>query len=308
LLEVYNIVEAKYMQKIKKDFKDYAKTALFILLGNTILAFLVAAFIVPHDIVMGGTTGIAIVINKFFPIDMALMVFILNTGLLILGLIVIGKKLFFTSVASTLLYPALLAVMQRIPGIDSFTDNSLLASLFAGVLMGLSLGLVMRVGSSTGGMDIANLVCAKVFHRPVAIFVYLSDFIVVGAQAAVNTPEQVMLGIVVLVLETIMLDKTMLYGQTQNQIYVISSKYEEIRKKFLTELNAGVTMSYVQTGCLGEDQKAVLCIIPTRKLYAANEIVRAIDPEAFVTITKIKEVRGRGFTAERRFANYVDET
>lgn len=296
------------MQKIKKDLKTNLKTALFILLGNALLAFVVAAFIVPHDIVMGGTTGIAIVMHKFFPsLDMALLVFILNGFLLILGLIVIGKKLFFTSVASTLLYPALLALMQRIPNIDKFTDNALLASLFAGVLMGLSLGMVMRVGSSTGGMDIANLICAKVFHRPVAMFVYLSDIIVVGAQAAVNTPEEIMLGIVVLVLETIMLDKTMIYGQSQNEMFVISSKYEEIRVKFLTELNAGVTMSYVQTGALGEDQKAIICVIPTRKLYAANEIVRAIDPEAFVTITKIKEVRGRGFTAERRFAN-LEET
>ena len=295
------------MQKLKKDFKSYFKTALFIVLGNALLAFLVAAFIIPNDIVMGGTTGIAIVINKFFPINTALVVFILNTALLILGLIVIGKKLFFTSIASTLLYPLMLAIMQKIPNIDRFTDNTLLASLFAGVLMGLSLGLVMRVGSSTGGMDIANLVCAKVFHRPVAIFVYLSDIIVVGAQAAVNTPEQIMLGIVVLVLESIMLDKTMIYGQTQNQIYVVSEKYDEIRRRFLTDLEAGVTMSYIQTGCLGAKEKAVMCVIPTRKLFAANEIVREIDPEAFVTITKIKEVRGRGFTAERRFTNYIED-
>ena len=293
------------MAKIRKDFKSYAKTTIMLLLGNALLAFLVAAFIIPHDIVMGGTTGIALVINRFFHIDTALVIFILNGVLLLLGLVVIGKKLFFTSIASTLLYPSLLAVMQRIPNIDNFTDNTLLAALFAGVLMGLSLGLVMRVGSSTGGMDIANLIFAKLFHRPVAIFVYLSDIIVVGAQAAINTPEQIMLGIVVLVLESLMLDQTMIYGQSQLQVYVVSSKYEEIRLKFLTELEAGVTMQYIQTGCLGEKEKAVVCVIPTRKLYAANEIVQSVDPEAFVTITKIKEVRGRGFTAERQFNELV---
>ena len=289
------------MASIKKDIKTYAKMTVMILLGNALLAFLVAAFIIPHNIVMGGTTGIALVINRFFNVDTALVIFILNGALLILGLVVIGKKLFFTSIASTLLYPLLLAVMQRIPNIDKFTDDALLAALFAGVLMGLALGLVMRVGSSTGGMDIANLVFAKVFHRPVAIFVYISDIVVVGAQAAINTPEQIMLGIVVLVLESLMLDRTMIYGQSQLQVYVVSSKYEEIRLKFLTELEAGVTMHYIQTGCLGENEKAVICVIPTRKLYAANEIVRAIDPEAFLTITKIKEVHGRGFTAERQF-------
>ena len=291
------------MKKIKKDFTTTLTTVLSILVGNALLAFVVAAFIIPHDIVMGGTTGIAIVINKFFPIDTALVVFVLNTVLLFIGLIVIGKKLFFTSIASTLLYPALLAIMQRIPNIENLTDNTLLASLFAGVLMGLSLGLVMRVGSSTGGMDIANLVFAKLSHKGVAIFVYISDIVVVGAQAAVSTPEKIMLGVVVLVLESIMLDKTMIYGQSQLQVFVVSSKYDEIRRRFLTELQAGVTMSYIQTGCLGEDEKAVVCVIPTRKLYYANEIVREADPEAFITITKIKEVRGRGFTTERIFEN-----
>ncbi len=291
------------MKKIKKDLKSYVITAICILLGNALLAFDVAAFIIPHDIVMGGTTGIAIVVNKYFPIDTALVVFVLNAVLLFIGLIVIGKKLFFTSIASTLLYPAFLAIMQRIPGIDKFTDNDLLASLFAGVLMGLALGLVMRVGSSTGGMDIANLVAAKITHKPVAIFVYLFDFIVIGAQAVINTPEQIMLGVVVIVLESIMLDKAMLYGQSQLQVYVVSKKYDEIRLKFLTELQAGVTMSYIRTGALGEKEMAVVCVIPTRKLYAANELVREVDPEAFLTITKIKEVRGRGFTEERKFTD-----
>lgn len=292
---------------MKKDVATILKTAAAILFGNALLAFVVAAYILPNNIVMGGTTGIAIVLGKFFPVNTALVVFVLNTILLFVGLAVIGKKLFFTSIASTLLYPTLLAVMQKIPNIGSFTRNTLLAAIFAGVLMGVSLGTVMRVGSSTGGMDIANLVFAKLFHRPVAMFVYISDIVVVGAQAAVSTPEQIMLGIVVLALESIMLDKTMVYGLSQNQVYVVSARYSEIRRRFLTELKAGVTMSYIQTGCLGEQEKAVMCVIPTRKLYAANEIIRDVDPDAFVTITKIKEVTGGGFTTERRFANYIDD-
>lgn len=292
---------------MKKDLATIIKTAATILLGNALLAFIVAAYILPNDIVMGGTTGIAIVLGKFFPVNTALVVFVLNTILLFVGLAVIGKKLFFTSVASTLLYPTLLALMQKIPKIDSFTQNTLLAAIFAGVLMGLALGMVMRIGSSTGGMDITNLVLAKLFHRPVAMFVYITDFAVVGAQAAVSSPEQIMLGIVVLALESIMLDKTMIYGLSQNQVYVVSAKYREIRRRFLTELQAGVTLAYIQTGCLGTQEKAVICVIPTRKLYDANEIIREVDPDAFVTITKIKEVTGGGFTTARRFANYVDD-
>lgn len=292
------------MKDLKKKSISTFKMVLFVLLGNALLAFVVTAFIIPHNIIMGGTTGIAIVLNKTFGIDTALIVFILNVILLFLGLIVIGKKLFITSVASTLLYPAFLSLMQRIPGIDSLTGNTLLASLFAGVLMGISLGLVMRVGSSTGGMDIANLILSKITHRSVSIFVYITDIIVVGAQAIVSDSESIMMGIVVLVLETLMLEQVMIFGQAQIQLFIISEHYEEIREKFLKELNAGVTMSYIQTGLLGEDGKGIICIIPSRKLYNANEIVRSIDPEAFITVTKIKEVKGRGFTSERQQLDY----
>ena len=292
------------MKNLKKKSISTFKMVLFVLLGNALLAFVVAAFIIPHNIIMGGTTGIAIVLNKTFGIDTALLVFILNVILLFLGLIVIGKKLFITSVASTLLYPAFLSFMQRIPGIDSLTGNTLLASLFAGVLMGISLGLVMRVGSSTGGMDIANLILSKITHRSVSIFVYITDIIVVGAQAIVSDSESIMMGIVVLVLESLMLEQVMIFGQAQIQLFIISEHYEEIREKFLKELNAGVTMSYIQTGLLGEDGKGIICIIPSRKLYNANEIVRSIDPEAFITVTKIKEVKGRGFTSERQQLDY----
>jgi len=292
---------------LKKKGIDTLKTALFVLLGNALLAFAVAAFIIPDDIIMGGTTGIAIVVAKLFHIDTALLVLIMNIILLLLGLIIIGKKLFFTSVASTFLYPAFLKVFQSIPGIGTLTDDRLLASLFAGVLIGLSLGLVMRVGSSTGGMDIANLILAKLTHRSVAIWVYVTDIIVVGAQAVVSDSESIMMGLVVLVLEAIMLEQVMIFGQAQIQLYVISKKYNEIRVRFLTELRAGVTLSHIQTGALGVDSKAIMCIIPSRKLYAANEIVREIDPEAFVTVTKVKEVRGRGFTSERLEVQLTDD-
>ena len=285
----------------KKSWKDYIKTTLFIIVGNALLAFLVAAFIIPHDIIMGGTTGIAIVLNRIIPVETATLVLIQNVGLLILGLAVLGKKFFFTTVASSVLYPVFLGIMQKIPNIDKITDDTLLASLFAGVLMGISLGLVMRVGSSTGGMDVVNLVLHKWLHIPIAILVWATDIIVVGGQALFVKPEKTLFGIVVLVLEAYALDKVMIFGKSQTQLYVISRNYEEIRKALISDLNLGVTMSNIETGLLENDQKAVLCVIPSRKLFDTTEKIQSIDPEAFITITKIKEVRGRGFTKAREY-------
>ena len=288
------------MKPYDKASKKFVITTLCMLAGNALLAFLVAAFIIPHDIIMGGTTGIGIVLSRVVPgLDVSTLILILNLLLLALGLIVLGKKFFLSTVASSIIYPVMLGFFQRIPGIDKLTADPVLAAIFAGCLMGVALGLVMRVGSSTGGMDILNLVMAHWLHLPVAIFVWLGDIIIVGGQALFSSSEQTLLGILVLVLETIILDKAMLLGKSSIQIFVVSEYYEEIRQMLLTEIEAGVTMTMIETGRLQNEQKGVLCVIPQRKLYNATQRVQDIDPMAFITITQINEVRGRGFTVAR---------
>lgn len=298
------------LNKRSKKILNFFWTCLCILLGNALLAFLVAAFIIPHGIIMGGTTGIGILLTRILPfeVDTALIVLILNILLLFLGLVVLGKKLFFTTAASSVLYPILLALIERIPGIESLTDNTLLAALFAGMLLGIALGLVMRVGASTGGTDIVNLVLHKWFHLPVSVFVYLVDIIIIGGQTLLSPPESTLLGIVCLILETLVLEQVMILGKSQIQIFVVSEQYEYLRQKLLLDLEAGVTMAKIETGALQKEQKAVLCVIPPRKLHAATKIICELDPNAFITVTKIKEVRGRGFTLERRATELLQST
>lgn len=287
------------MNKIGKKMFKALNTCASVLIGNALLAFVVAAFIIPHDIIMGGTTGIGIVLNKTLSIDTALLILVSNIVLLIFGGIVLGMKFFLTTVASSVLYPVILAAMQRIPGIETVTDNNLLASLVGGCLMGISIGMLMRVGSSTGGMDVVNLVLHKWFHLPVAVFVSITDVIVVGGQALFSKPENLFLGIITIVCETLMIEQVMILGKSQIQVFVISDKYEELRRKILDDLNLGVTMAVIETGLLGKQQKGVQCVVSSRKLYAVTELIQSVDPNAFITITKVKEVRGRGFTLER---------
>ena len=295
------------MKPYDKKPKKVLVTTLCMLAGNALLAFLVAAFIIPHDIIMGGTTGIGIVLNKVIPgMDVSLFILILNLLLLLLGLIVLGKKFFLTTVASSVVYPVMLGLFQRIPGIGTLTADPVLAAIFAGCLMGVALGLVMRVGSSTGGMDVLNLVLAHWLHLPVAIFVWLGDIIIVGGQALFSSSEQILLGILVLVLETIILDKAMILGKAQIQIHVVSEKFEDIRQMLLNEIEAGVTMTLIETGRLRREQKGVLCVVPQRKLYNATQRIHDIDPMAFITITQINEVRGRGFTVAREVTQAED--
>ena len=288
------------MKPYDKPAKKALLTALSIVGGNAVLAFCVAAFIIPHNILIGGTTGIGIVLSHVFPgIDVSLLILILNLFLLMLGLLILGKAFAAKTVVSSILYPLLLGVIERIPGIASLTDNSVLAAVFAGILLGVALGLVMRVGSSTGGMDVVVLILHKWTHLSVAMFVWLSDIVVIGGQALFVPTESTLLGIFVLIFESIVLDQVMVLGKAQIQLLIITKKYEELREALLDQLEAGVTMFMVETGRLKESQKSIMCVIPQRKLYNATELIHSVDPLAFITVSQVKEVRGRGFTLAR---------
>lgn len=288
------------MKKKTGSYKKLAHTCLAVVGGNLLLAFGIAAFVLPQGIIMGGATGIGIVLSRSLPLETATIVLILNLLALVLGGVVLGREFVLTTVASSMLYPLFLGIVQRIPGIDALTDNLMLAALFGGGIVGIALGMVMRVGSSTGGTDVVNLVLHKWLHLPVSVLVYATDIVILGAQALYAKPEQILYGIVMLVVETVALDKVMLLGQSQIQIFAISTEYDAIRRRILKELQAGATMVCIETGLTNRPQRGVLCVIPPRKLYAAQELIHAVDPNAFITVTQIKEVRGQGFTTERK--------
>lgn len=256
-------------------------------------------FIVPHGIIMGGATGIGLTIHHYLPINLSVIIFVINGVLFLLGAIVLGKEFALATIASSFIYPTFLSIVQEIPGIDSLTDNIMLSTLYGGALLGIGIGLIVRVGSSTGGTDILALVFNKWFHIPMAALLYVIDFLVLGFQMFFSGTEQIMYGILNLVLTTIVLNKVMLLGQSQIQLFIISDKYEEIRERMLKGLDAGVTMVHIETGYGQENKKGVLCVIPNRKLYSVKELVQSIDEKAFITITQINEVSGRGFTMDR---------
>lgn len=284
---------------MKTNWRKSLETIISVLLGNVFLAVAVAAFIVPHGIIMGGATGVALTINHYVDGNLSVVIFIVNMVLFVLGTFVLGKKFALTTLISTIVYPVSLSVVQAVPGITRLTENVMLASLYGGALLGIGIGLVVRVGSSTGGTDILALVFHKWFHLAVAVFMYLVDFTVLLCQAFFSTPEQILYGIFVLAAATMMMNRVVLMGQSQIQLFIITEKYEEVKEKVLKEIDAGVTMVHIETGYGAKQQKGVLCVIPNRKLYSINQTVQMVDPKAFITITQINEVRGRGFTIER---------
>lgn len=290
---------------MNKKMRRTVEVCLSVLVGNALLAVAVAAFVIPSGVIMGGATGAGMLIGKVVPVDTATIVLAINVAFLALGTFVLGRHFLVTTVASSFLYPVFLAAVQRIPGIESFTDNVMLSAIFAGGLIGIAVGLVMRVGASTGGTDGLVLSLHKWLHLPVSVLVYSVDFVILLGQALFTDVECTLYGILLLVIEAIVLNKVMLLGQAQIQIVVISPEYEKIRRSLLSGLKAGVTMLMIETGITEEKQKGVLCVIPHRKLFDAKELIQAADPGAFITITQINEVKGQGFSLERQ--DYIPE-
>lgn len=293
---------------MQKNLKKTLITVAGVVLGNFILAIAVAAFIVPTGVVMGGATGIALTITHYVPIKLSTVILGVNVTLFLLGSLFLGKKFAVTTILSTFLYPTCLSIVQSIPGITTMTDNLMLAAIFGGALIGVGVGVVVRVGASSGGTDIIALILNKLVHLPVAPLLYVIDFIVIAAQISFSSAEQLLYGIVTLVLTTMMLNKVMLLGASQIQLFTVSEKYDEIRDSMLSQLEIGTTMFYIENGYRQEQQKGVMCIIPNRKLYATKEMIHSIDPYAFITITQINEVRGQGFSTERyRYQDLPEE-
>ena len=270
-----------------------------IFLGNVLYALTVKVFLLPANLVSGGATGIALAANHLTGVSVSGFLFLVNMSMLILGLIVLGKAFVATTLASTFLIPAALEVFDRLLGDFVLTDDILLCTLFAGLGVGVSLGIVIRTGASTGGMDIPPLILYKCFRIPVSVSLYAFDVCILLLQAPFQKAENILYGIVFVLLSAIALDKTMMIGTTQTEVKIMSGKSEEIREAILKQLDRGVTLLNAEGGYLHDKSQMIFSVISNRELFKLEKIVHGIDPASFMVVTRVSEVRGRGFTMDK---------
>ena len=270
-----------------------------IFLGNVLYALTVKVFLLPANLVSGGATGIALAANHLTGVSVSGFLFLVNMSMLILGLIVLGKAFVATTLASTFLIPAALEVFDRLLGDFVLTDDILLCTLFAGLGVGVSLGIVIRTGASTGGMDIPPLILYKCFRIPVSVSLYAFDVCILLLQAPFQEAENILYGIVFVLLSAIALDKTMMIGTTQTEVKIMSGKSEEIREAILKQLDRGVTLLNAEGGYLHDKSQMIFSVISNRELFKLEKIVHGIDPASFMVVTRVSEVRGRGFSMDK---------
>lgn len=289
--------------KRKCGYMKDIKNIIGILIGNTIYALAVTMFILPNNLITGGTTGIAMFLNATIGIPISLFVYIFNIVMFLLGWFVLGKKFALTTLISSFYYPFILGIFEKIFKNETMSNDTLLCVIFAGLMIGLAIGIVIRCGASTGGMDIPPLILNKKLAIPISVSMYGFDFIILLGQMIIRKREMVFYGILLVLIYTIILDKVLVIGKSQIQVKIISSKYNQINEMIINKLDRGSTLIHSETGFMHNHYPIVLTVVNNRELSLLNNYVYAIDSDAFMIINKVNEVRGKGFSSEKRYEN-----
>ena len=277
------------------------KSVTAVVCGNFLYALAVKLFLIPADLVTGGTTGIALVMNHLWGIPVSRSVLIFNVTMLIVGWLILGRGFAVTTLASTFLYPASLEICDFLFGELVLTKDLLLCTVFSGAGIGLALGIVIRAGASTGGMDIPPLVFQKLFRIPVSVSMYCFDFCILLPQITFRPVENVLYGIILILIYTIVLDKMLLIGSNRTELKIISQKSREICDAILRQVDRGVTLLDGEGGYLHKDTQLVFSVISNRELIKVDKIVHQIDPDCFMVVNRVSEVRGRGFSIAKQY-------
>ena len=274
---------------------------LAVLLGNVIYALCVKLFVLPANLMSCGTTGIALLMNHLMGIPLSEFILVFNIAMLALGWWILGRQFAMTTVFSSLFYPIALETLNRVMGDVYVTDNILLNVFFGGFGLGIALGIVIRAGASTGGMDIPPLVLNKLFHIPVSVSLWAFDFCILLTQLLFHPLEDLLYGILLIVAISMALNKMLLLGTSKTEVKIISCHSGKIRDAILTRLDRGVTMLNAEGGYHQLDTQVVLSVVSNQELPKVQLLAREIDPDCFMIVSRVTEVWGRGFSVSKHY-------
>ena len=301
--------EGEFLEDMERiNFKnERLMSLLMVLFGNIIYVMAVKFFVLPANLISCGTTGIALVVNQLLKIPMTVFILVFNVVMLCIGWWNFGKQFAMSTIFSSLFYPVMLEILNRTLGDVVITENQLLNVLFAGMGLGFSLGLVIRGGASTGGMDIPPLMLKKYFRIPVSASLWVFDFCIMMTQAAYHPLEDLLYGVLLLITISVTLNKIMLLGTSKTEVKIVSNKALQIRDGILSQVDRGCTLLHGEGGYLHNQTEVILSIVSNHELPKIERLAREIDPACFMIINRVTEVWGRGFSYGKAHAAPKDK-
>lgn len=271
--------------------KEIVKRYGTLMIGLFLYALAYNLFLKPNDIVAGDVDGIANIFKNL--IDPNLLVTILCVVLLIISFPLLGVKTSMGSLIGTIVFPIFITLTSNIANyIIIDVSDMLLIAIIAGVVRGVGYGLTFKMGFTTGGTDILNQIVAKYFHTSIGNAMLLVDGSIVVAGGFIYGWDKMFYALIVLYLLSMITDRIMLGISKSKAFYIITDEEEKVKNYIMKELKHGVTIIPVKGGYTKENEKMLMCVIPTREYYRLKEGISNIDKDAFFVITDSYEVKG----------------
>ena len=317
------------MKKIKIT-KKHIKDFLTINLGVFLMAMAYSILIDRNKLVIGGVGGIATILSNAITglkINSSFIILIVNVVLLLIALIFVGKKFFLKTLYTSLIYPVYVFMFEKIILLlqDVVPDLSLtkeelaiklsdialgqnaanaimagsylLVIIFGAVISGFGLGLALKKGASTGGVDIIQQILLDRFKIPFSISLLMIDGTIVTV-AAIYFKDffMILYGFLFIYLSGVVLDAIVFSGFNSRAVYIITSDPEAVKNKIYSVLERGVTEIYSRGGYRQEDKKMLVCVMSNNEFYKMKTLILEIDKRAFIFVARVSEVHGEGFT------------
>ncbi len=268
---------------------DYA----YILIGSAIVAIAFNLFLLPNRIASGGVSGISTITYDLFGIEPAFVQWGFNIPLFILGILLLGgMKYGAKTLVGTIFLPYVVLLTRHL---EPATSDPLLGALFGGIGVGLGLGIVFRANASTGGTDLAAQIIHKYTGLSLGACVFILDGLIVATSAVVFSIELALYALIALFVTGKTIDLVQMGVGYSKVAYIISNDQDAVRQTILTDLDRGVTKLSAYGGYTEEERPVLMCVVHQNEVNKLKQMVKAVDPKAFVVVTNATEVLGEGF-------------
>ncbi|WP_186671098.1 YitT family protein [Sporosarcina sp. BP05] len=277
------------------------KNIFFIILGSAIFSFGLVHFNIQNELAEGGFTGITLILLFAFKWDPAIMNLILNIPMFIIGWKLLGKKVFVYTVIGTVAVSVFLKIFM-INQIDiHLKDDMFLVALFAGVFIGIGLGIIFRYGGTTGGVDIIARLAHKYIGWSMGKTMFLFDALVILVSWAVYLDHRSMMyTLVALFVGARVIDFVQEGAYAARGAFIISEAQDAIATKITQEMDRGVTVFRGYGHFTKSDREILYCVVGRNEIVRLKNIITSVDPHAFVSLTDVHDVMGEGFTLDEQ--------
>jgi uncharacterized membrane-anchored protein YitT (DUF2179 family) len=275
------------------------KNILFILIGTAIMAFGLVNFNMQNKLAEGGFTGITLLLYFMFKWDPSYTNLILNIPLFFIGWKLLGRNAFIYTLLGTVGLSVFLWIFQRYSIDMPLKDDLTLAALFAGVFLGIGLGIIFRYGGTTGGVDIIARLVQKYAGWSMGKTMFIFDICVIAASVLTYLNyKQAMYTLVAVFIGARVIDFIQEGAYTARGAMIVSERNEDISKKIMEEMDRGVTVLKGYGSFTKIEREVLYCVVAKNEIVRLKNLITSVDPHAFVSVTVVHDVHGEGFTLD----------